>query len=197
MQTESTNANLEKVAMILQLFQQGVSTSEVCKKMGYKHSQSLSRFMKSEGYRWDNSKKNYYFQQTDSKQIEEQASETAEVDIFELLEDKEVKNLLLNAKDFLKMAKEMQQLQQTVSLPTEPKPSEDKNIYSLYRTSQKYVRTNSPSVSKSFRIPLELEQQVIQFVRQTGLIQKQIFCLALEEFFSKYQHEFEQKEEEA
>ncbi|SOB90418.1 hypothetical protein SAMN05880501_101157 [Ureibacillus xyleni] len=183
MTTTTSQDNLERVAAVLRLFKEGKKAEEVAVELGYKHVQSLSRFMQRENYKWDKQVKNYMYSVEDerSSQIPQEKSinieETRnEEDVFELLERNDVMTLLKNARKVLKAVK--QQNEQSKSNSQE---------VDLWRAAQKYVSGHSPSITKSFRLPIEMEHRLTHFCTSTGLLQKQVFCLAVEQFLAQYE----------
>ncbi|MCQ6264504.1 hypothetical protein M1K46_02335 [Fictibacillus sp. WQ 8-8] len=167
----------EKVTQIITLFSEGKSLEEITQIIGYAQTNSISRFMSKYDYKWSKEKQNYVYIgskktspiQTNSQVLVTESKQAT--DALDLLENKDVIELLTQAKKILTLLK----------APTQPNDS----TQDLWKKAQKYMKSNEPSVNKSFRFPLEVDKQINRFSDSTNLSQKQILCIALDEFFEK------------
>jgi hypothetical protein len=168
----------EKVTQIISLFNEGKPLEEVAQIIGYAQSSSVSRFMNRYDYKWSKKTQNYVyagkkesaiFQNSNFKETENKH----ETDALDLLENEDVIELLSQAKRILSLVNN-----QKLTIDT---------TENLWKKAQKYIKSNEPSVNKSFRFSLEIENKINKFSKSTNLSQKQILCVALEEFFEKNQ----------
>jgi hypothetical protein len=162
-----------KVSQILDLFKKGKDVNEVALLVGYSHPKSLSRFMSQNGYRWDSQQGNYVLnEQVDMQQeiIPEVIIQETELVTYDLLFEK-----------FMDLVQMLDNNQSTKKV--------DRDLLNFWKKAQKYRRSSTYSIVKSFRITEEIEEKLAKFSRKTALTQKQIICMALDDFMEHYHSE--------
>ena len=68
------NIDNDKLNKIIQLLDEGYSTTEIAGQLGYKHRDQVSQFLRRSGYRWDKNKKKFTLQSPDQKEASSQAN---------------------------------------------------------------------------------------------------------------------------
>ncbi|MQR94772.1 hypothetical protein [Fictibacillus phosphorivorans] len=168
-----------KVQKVLQLFEEGLKVEEVAPKVGYSHPKSLSRFMSQHGYRWDTQLGNYII----SEVIIEQTPDLTFVLDEEVEEDKPVLKTYDGLfEKFIDLVKEFENKGTETNL-------HDRDFLNFWKKAQKYRKSSTYSIVKSFRITEEIEGKLARFSKQTHLSQKQIICMALDDFMEHYEEE--------
>jgi len=66
------NIDNDKLNKIIQLLDEGYSTTEIAGQLGYKHRDQVSQFLRRSGYRWDKNKKKFTLQSPDQKEASSQ-----------------------------------------------------------------------------------------------------------------------------
>jgi hypothetical protein len=163
----------EKVTQIIKLFSEGKTLDDVAKEVGYAQTNSISRFMSKYDYKWNKEKQNYVYEGNENYKSNEEVikkENKTNTDVLDLLESKDVVDLLTHAKKVLNL------INSSIHAPQE----------NLWKKAQKYLKSNEPAITKSFRFTLDIENKINQFSNETNLNQKQIVCVALEEFFEKH-----------
>jgi hypothetical protein len=165
-----------KVQQVLLYFEQGLQVEEVAPKVGYSHPKSLSRFMSQQGYRWDSQIGNYVIGEVLNKPPESTNATNEQIDFLQ----NETYDVLFEK--FLNLVREFEGKGKVTN-------KHERDFLNFWKKAQKYRRSSTYSIVKSFRITEEIEGKLAKFSKRTHLSQKQIICMALDDFMEHYQDE--------
>lgn len=164
----------ERVPEIIEAFEEGLEASEIVERFGFKSNREMSKFMKESGFKWDNEVENYIplYEASGAKKEREPNKRTQGAKISERLTIEE-----------LVFLKKIMPYQEELLAMLEVKSALDPAF--------PHYELNGTSHSKSVQITNSLQDLVVDFVNENKISQKQLFEIALIEFFQKYGYEQE------
>ncbi|WP_188066276.1 hypothetical protein [Brevibacillus brevis] len=177
---------------ILSLFQkEGADAKTIAKRMGFQDHRELATYMKAKGYKWCSDTKNYvkeYGKLADTEMIYKEAGSNSSMDIpMEELEEPFVATRTgLTAQN---------QMDQYLSLLELLERNRGRLIDLIVPGSEsgKVPRYAVPGVfvTKSVHMTNTLDQMVREYSKEKNISQRDIFAVALIEFFKRYGYERE------
>ena len=148
-----------KATLIISHFaQDGADAKEIAKQVGFQTHTELAAYMKAKGYEWDSAERNYV--KTDKPEVVQQTSNIAEPGMDEML------------KNIMPLLKRLQ------SAECQPAASESKGI-PRYQVKGMYG-------TKAMRMANVLDELSRRYSTERNISQREMFEVALIEFFMKY-----------
>jgi len=148
-----------KAALIIAQFaQDNADAKEIARQAGFASHTELAGYMKSKGYEWDSAERNYA--KTDKPEVVQQTSEIVEPGMDEML------------KNIMPLLKRLQ------SAECQPAASESKGI-PRYQVKGMYG-------TKAMRMANVLDELTRRYSMERNISQREMFEVALIEFFMKY-----------
>lgn len=172
------------VSTILTLIKKGENTRDIAEKLNFDSHRSMALFMRSKGYVWDENKNTYLLdglkekEQKDNnlkqKQQEKKPEEKSDNHQFANNFNMDVQNYAVKYAELLEYLD--QRKDQLGELFTEPE--------SLSRLPRYAVP--GIHITKSVHMVYELDQLVRDFSKEKNITQREIFEIALINFFKRY-----------
>lgn len=157
--------NASKAESIISLISRGMDVREVAKTKRFKDTQELANYMKSKGYIWSSTEKNYVLIPQ-----EKQLSPPETITVAKVIDDRPEQH-----ENILKfLADNKDRLKQLLSA--------EKSVIPRYTLS-------GTSTSKTFNMVQPLRELIVEFSQEMNIHQKEILVVALIEFFRKYGYE--------
>ena len=148
-----------KATLIISHFaQDGADAKEIARQVGFETHTEMAGYMKNKGYEWDSAERNYV--KTDKSGVVQQTSEIAEHGMDEIL------------KNIMPLLKRLQ------STECQPAALESKGI-PRYQVKGMYG-------SKAMRMANVLDELTRRYSMERNISQREMFEVALIEFFMKY-----------
>jgi len=177
----------QKVASVMAWLSKGMDTREVAKMLKFENHKEMEEYMRSKGYCWNQEERNYGYiggiqdeeknPIDDSKTIAEKTYNTN--DSMSLAKIKNANNNYVDLLEFLNQNKD--RLTEMIS--------EESNNSSVM---PRYVLTGL-SITKSVHMVNGLDQIIRDFSQEKNISQKEMFQVAMIEFFKKYGYKREIK----
>lgn len=177
----SSNTSIPlKVMQIIKLFKENkLNPKQIANEMGFESPREMAIYMKSKGYIWDSQRNNYISE----KKIEiEDNKEEIDVDIFRTKEIEKESQIEAIENDFLKYIDIIKYLD-----------SRKERLIEIIESSFEGEAGKLPRyvikglfITKSIHMSSKLDQMVRDFSEEKNVSQKDIFEVALIDFFKKY-----------
>ncbi|USG65360.1 hypothetical protein NDK47_25175 [Brevibacillus ruminantium] len=181
-----------KVATIISLFQkEGADARTIAKRLGFSDHRELATYMKAKGYQWSSEKGNYFRVYGQINELEEPSTDTADpVYAKDELEE------AFAASTPSRMARmDAAQLERFLPLLEMLDRNRDKLVDLIVPGSEsgKVPRYAVPGifVTKSVHMTNTLDSLVREYSKEKNISQRDIFAVALIEFFRRYGYERE------
>lgn len=172
------------VGKILTLIKKGENTRDIAEKLNFDSHRSMALFMRRKGYVWDENKNTYLLEGTkrkeqkdnnlkqklQEKKLEEQSDNHQLANNF----NKDIQNYAVKYSELLEYLD--QRKDQLGELFTEPE-----NLSRLPRYAVPGIH-----ITKSVHMVYELDQLVREFSKEKNITQREIFEIALINFFKRY-----------
>lgn len=181
-ETKNATASTSKAETVIMLIGKGLDIREVAKKLRYKDAQDLADYMSSKGYAWDGSVNNYVLKPKEKKAtpkvIEAKEQEKlSDTDIRDIMngENEGSYDFLDRYGDILKLLRDNKD--RLVELLSGQQESQG-NL-------PRYILPGT-TVGKTFNMVQPLKELIIEFSEEYNVQQKDIFAIAMIDFFKKY-----------
>lgn len=182
-----------KVSQIIDLLSvKGFDVDEICKKVGFKNHREIAEFMTSKGYVWSPERENYVRQtglvEEEIIDDEEEIEAEKEVEIDQSGFNKiitsipENNDLLTKLVKYLPLLEMLEQNKEKIVGTISAKGNDG--------TIPRYVLPGRNS-GKTIQMSDSLQDMAVEFCNEKNIKQRELFEVALIEFFKKYGYEFE------
>jgi len=172
-----------QVAKILALINKGENTREIAKRLNFDSHRDMALFMKSKGYVWDENKNTYFLGATNKKVQKNNINQTKQV---KKEDEQNIKSQAVNnnavgmqnyAEKYMELLEYLDQRKDQLGELFE----EAENIARLPRYTVSGIH-----ITKSVHMVYELDQLVREFSKEKNISQREIFEIALINFFKRY-----------
>lgn len=172
------------VAKILTLIRKGENTKEIARKLNFDSHRSMALFMRENGYIWDDNKSTYVLE---SKIKAEDENNNIKAPHKE--NEQKVKSVIDKKVD--NGSPEIQNYAQKYSVLLEYLDQRKDLLGELFEEAERGVRLPRYTVpgihiTKSVHMVYELDQLVREFSKEKNVSQREIFEIALINFFKRY-----------
>lgn len=187
--TTATKENVSKAETIILLISRGMDLREIAKKKHFNDEQSLADYMRSKGYKWDSTEKNYILLPQEKVEAlksseEQEQGKIPAADIRDIMnyESESGCDCLERYGDILKLLSDNRD--KLVELLSEQREGSG-NL-------PRYVIPGT-TIGKTFNMVQPLKELIIEFSEEYNVQQKDIFAIAMIDFFKKYGYSEEVK----
>ena len=173
--------------VIFLLKKEGADLRTVAERLGFKDHRELAKYMNVKGYVWDNETDNY-IKRVGEVTLNDNSKESKK-------DDEEPSSNAINHKGISELKVEMNSLERFLPLLEMLEQNKERLLDLIVPTSESGVipRFVVPGVAKTKTVQMmnTLEQLVVDFSREKNISQRDLFEVALLEFFKKYGYEQE------
>ena len=190
--TKTAIIDTSKASTIIQLIatQETIDLKEVARITGFAGYKELAAYMEANHYRWVREEQNYVFEPV--AKVEDSVNDTKVVSEEDTIGSSAKAVAALSSGKYAVTKEQMQDLWDYLPLLETLKANEDKlmDILNPYGASQipRYIIPGIAKV-KTVQMVHSLQQAVINFSNEKNISQKDIFEVALLDFFKKYGYE--------
>lgn len=177
-----TRENISKAESIQSLISRGIDVREVAGKKRFRDVQEMADYMKTKGYIWSSSEKNYVLVPQE-KQIQQQVIREKE-EPYTMLED-DIRDIMNRGNEG---GCECLERYGTVLKLLNDNKEKLQYLLNAKAASNEIPRymLGGTVVTKTFNLAQSLKELVIEFSQERNIQQKEIIEVALIEFFNKY-----------
>lgn len=203
--SSSENKELdEKEKTILRLLEEGHNTKEIAQRLGYKDRDSVGKYMRRRGYSWNKEKEKYIKDVKSYNECNKGKNEKSRLnDDNYCSKNDEVRKVDIDSRrnnnNYAKKLKKEEVFQLIQYLPTMKWIHDNKSklkitIENLENNSEQIKSTNrlprylieGSEIAKTINLPEPLHELLSDYCRKYKINQKEIFIIALIEFFRIY-----------
>jgi hypothetical protein len=177
-----------KASIVIEMMKEpSFVNEEACKKAGFKDHRELAEYMSAKGYLWSPDERNYIKKTGKIETIEPESHEAKPVreERTERLETKQMQineEMLIKFQNYLPLLEMLDKNKEKLLEMMMPRGLGD--------SIPRYIVPGRPS-GKTIQMSERLQDMAVEYCNQKNIKQRELFEVALIEFFKKYGYEYE------